>query len=187
MQRVEREIKATTICRLNIYNSVSQLLHLISLLFSCLMQIIDRVTALYCYMVLEPTPDSDKFYAEENKSSFFSYCVDLDSPCSRKKNYMAAKKPLIVPAISHLKGNGSVGCSTRSSITVTELLLCLLLKTAPKKPIPFFICQKRCLGTVVLSLKVRYVVLQRKFKSEGKDLHCFLCLNKLINKLSLFL
>lgn len=116
-------------------------------------------------MVLKPTPDSDKFSAEENKSSFFFFfsCVDLDSPCSRKKNYMAAKKPLIVPAISHLKGNGSVGCSTRSSITVTELLLCLLLKTAPKKAIPLFICQKRYLGTVLLSLKVHYVVLQRKF------------------------
>ncbi len=59
---------------------------------------------------------------------FFFFTVDLDSPCSWKKKYMAPKKPLIVHAKSYLKGSSLVGYSTRSSITVTEPLLCLLLK-----------------------------------------------------------
>lgn len=106
------------------------------------------------YMLLQHSvkqpPHFDRFSTEENKSFFF-FTVDLDSPCSWKKKYMAPKKPLIVHAKSYLKGSGLVGYGTRSSIIVTELLLCLLLKNASNTS-TIFVCRKSHLEIFVLLL-----------------------------------
>lgn len=70
---------------------------------------------------------------------------------------MAPKKPLTLRAISHRRGNRLLEYSTRSSITVTELLLCLLLKKMPlkKQKNIFFKCQR---NVVVLDFRGRHIV-----------------------------